>query len=90
MAKDQITKELTGHKIGEHIEGCAAVEYVKNGKWDSCWVVPEYGYIKSNVIGKRGRPTRIAVLMFSCNDPDCDCKLAVEIDKLSSILEPKL
>jgi hypothetical protein len=73
--------KLKSTLLGEHNTDCGSVRNVKNGTWDSAWAVPTYEFIKSNVLGRRGRPTNIGCIVFICNSTQCKAKLAVE-DKL--------
>lgn len=62
-------------KIGEHRKDCVSVRCVKEGTWNSSWVVPELRWLRTP--GKRGRPTTSPHIVFKCNDPRCEAKLAV-------------
>jgi hypothetical protein len=72
--------------IGEHIEGCGSVRCVKAGTWDSAWVIPKSEFVKSTIIGKKGRPTNISCIVFRCNYPECEAKLIVEEKEVISLL----
>ena len=78
--------EMKTFKQGKHIKDCCSVRNVKDGTWGTSWVVPEYDWIKSNILGKRGRPTKVPVLIFYCNDTRCQARLIVEIKEMSKLL----
>lgn len=67
----KLIKSIHGHK-----RNCRAVYHVKTGDWDSVWCCPTFEWT--------GRGSSNCVILFSCNDTDCNAVLRV---KESWILE---
>ena len=64
----------------KHKRGCRAVATVKEGKWRTLWVLPEY------VSRKWGRNGRRHYIRYTCNDAACSAKLWIPESEHMAIL----
>lgn len=72
--------------INEHRNDCGSIRNVEKGTWNSAWVLPKHEFVRSGILGHRGRSTAISCVVFRCNDSKCNATLAVETNLITDQL----